>query len=56
MFLDADFILKNSFARKLYHDYAEKQPIIDYHCHLDPQEILKPLRRRGLLEIIINGV
>jgi len=39
MFLDADFILKNSFARKLYHDYAEKQPIIDYHCHLDPQEI-----------------
>ncbi|OTE88962.1 hypothetical protein B1K96_32735, partial [Escherichia coli] len=34
MFLTDDFILKNSFAKELYHGYAKKQPIIDYHCHL----------------------
>ena len=30
---------------KYMHDYDEKMPIIDYHCHLNPQA-----------EIIINGV
>lgn len=39
MFLDQDFVLKNEFAKRLYHDYAGKMPIIDFHCHLDPKEI-----------------
>lgn len=33
-FLDKDFLLNTEAARKLYHEAAEKQPIIDYHCHL----------------------
>ncbi len=41
MFLTDDFILKNSFAKQLYHEYAKKQPIIDYHCHLEPKEIFE---------------
>jgi glucuronate isomerase len=38
-FITEDFLLQNKFARKLYHDYASKMPIIDYHCHLSPQDI-----------------
>lgn len=39
MFLDQDFILENEMARILFHNHAKKQPIIDYHCHLNPKEI-----------------
>ncbi len=38
-FLGKDFLLKNEWSKHLYHDYAEKMPIIDYHCHIDPSEI-----------------
>lgn len=39
MFLNDDFLLTSEVAKKLYHDHASKMPIIDYHCHLSPQEI-----------------
>lgn len=38
-FIHDDFMLTNEPARRLYHDYAKDMPIIDYHCHLPPQEI-----------------
>ena len=38
-FMNEDFLLTSPSAVKLYHDYAEKMPIIDYHCHLVPAEI-----------------
>lgn len=38
-FLDEDFLLENKTAQTLYHDYAKDQPIIDYHCHLPPDDI-----------------
>lgn len=38
-FLDDSFLLGNAVAEELYHDYAAKQPIIDYHNHLPPQEV-----------------
>ena len=38
-FMERDFLLGNETARHLFHDYAEKLPLIDYHCHLDPREI-----------------
>ncbi|MBO6089857.1 MAG: glucuronate isomerase, partial [Lachnospiraceae bacterium] len=34
-FLDKDFLLNNEVAKTLFHKYAENQPIIDYHCHID---------------------
>ncbi|MDN6543113.1 MAG: glucuronate isomerase, partial [Lentilactobacillus parabuchneri] len=37
--LDDDFLLTTPMAKKLFHDHAEKMPIIDFHCHLDPKEI-----------------
>lgn len=38
-FMDDDFLLNTDTAKHLYHAYAKKLPIIDYHCHLSPQEI-----------------
>jgi glucuronate isomerase len=34
-----DLFLTNDTGKRLYHDYAKNMPIIDYHCHLLPQEI-----------------
>ncbi|MGC8803705.1 MAG: glucuronate isomerase, partial [Bacteroidales bacterium] len=38
-FLDDNFLLYSSVAEYLYHEHAARMPIIDYHCHLNPQEI-----------------
>lgn len=38
-FMDQDFLLDTKTAKHLYHDYAGKMPIVDYHCHINPQEI-----------------
>jgi glucuronate isomerase len=38
-FMDQDFLLTTETAKHLYHDYAEVMPILDYHCHINPQEI-----------------
>ncbi len=38
-FITEDFLLQSETARELYHDYAKKEPIFDYHCHLPPGEI-----------------
>jgi glucuronate isomerase len=38
-FLDDNFLLNNDTAVRLYHEAAKEMPIIDYHCHLSPQEI-----------------
>lgn len=39
VFLHDDFLLETDAARELYHNYARDLPIIDYHCHLPPEEI-----------------
>lgn len=38
-FMDDNFLLQTKTAEKLYHEHAKKFPIIDYHCHLIPQEV-----------------
>ena len=38
-FMDKDFLLQTETAKKLYNDYAATTPILDYHCHINPQEI-----------------
>jgi glucuronate isomerase len=38
-FLDENFLLQSKTAERLYHDYAVKMPIIDYHCHLPPDQV-----------------
>ena len=43
-FLSEDFLLHTETARQLYHDYARSMPIIDYHCHLPPDQIAQDRR------------
>jgi len=54
-FIHDDFILQTETAKRLYHDFAEKMPIIDYHCHLSPQEIAEDQRWETLTQIWLGG-
>lgn len=54
-FMDRDFLLSSETARRLFHSYAEKQPIIDYHCHLSPEQIAKDQRYTNITEIWLYG-
>lgn len=49
-FIHEDFLLTTESARRLYHDYAEKMPIIDYHCHLVPKEIAEDCHWENLAQ------
>lgn len=54
-FIHDDFLLTNKFAKQLYHDYAKDLPIIDYHCHLPPEDIAKDRNFENLTQIWLNG-
>ena len=54
-FLDSDFLLQTETAKKLYHEHAAKMPIIDYHCHLIPQQIADNYQFADLTEIWLGG-
>ncbi len=54
-FLDEHFLLNTESARRLYHEYAKDMPIIDYHCHLPPDEIAADKRFSNLTQIWLNG-
>ena len=55
-FMDADFLLTTETAQKLYHDYAEKTPILDYHCHVNPKEIAEDVQFENITRLwIVNG-
>lgn len=55
MFLNDDFLLSTDWAKKLYHDHAAQMPIIDYHCHLDPQEIYENKPFTSITEAWLKG-
>lgn len=55
MFLNDDFLLKDDWSKKLYHAYAEKMPIIDYHCHLDPKEIYENEQFENITKAWLGG-
>ena len=54
-FMDKDFLLSSETAKKLFHEYAETMPIIDYHCHLSPAEILGDKKYRNITELWLGG-
>jgi glucuronate isomerase len=54
-FLHPDFLLQTEEARRLYHDHAAGQPIIDYHCHLPPQDVAGDRRFENLFRIWLAG-
>ena len=54
-FLTEDFLLTNKTAQRLYHTYAENEPILDYHCHLPPQDIAENRQFSDLFAIWLEG-
>jgi glucuronate isomerase len=54
-FLTEDFLLTNDFARTLYHGYAKDLPIIDYHCHLSPEDIARNRSFENLTRAWLEG-
>lgn len=54
-FIHDDFVLQTETARRLYHDHAKDMPIIDYHCHLSPQEIAEDQRWDTITQIWLGG-
>ncbi len=54
-FMDRDFLLSNETARRLYHEYAEKMPILDYHCHIGAEEIAQDRRFDNLAQVWLGG-
>lgn len=54
-FINEDFLLKTKTAKILYHNYAEKMPIIDYHCHINPQEIYEDRKFDNITQIWLGG-
>jgi glucuronate isomerase len=54
-FLDDNFLLQSETAKKLYHDFAEKLPVIDYHCHLPVQQIADDINFKNLTQIWLYG-
>ncbi len=54
-FLSEDFLLSNKTARTLYHSYAAKMPIYDYHCHIDAKDIYEDRRFENITDVWLSG-
>lgn len=54
-FMNADFLLPDDCSRRLFHDYAADMPILDYHCHLPPQDIATNARFKNLAQAWLGG-
>lgn len=54
-FMDQDFLLESDTAKTLYHSYAAKMPILDYHCHISPKEIAEDRRFDNITQVWLGG-
>ncbi|WP_158797498.1 glucuronate isomerase [Pedobacter sp. L105] len=54
-FIDDNFLLSNPTAEVLYHQYAKEMPIIDYHCHLPPDQIAEDSNFENLTQVWLSG-
>lgn len=54
-FINQQFLLNNATAQRLYHDFAENLPVIDYHNHLPPQEIANNINFQNLTQAWLYG-
>ena len=54
-FIQENFLLQTETARRLYYEYAQHQPILDYHNHLPPGDIAGNRRFNNLAEIWLAG-
>ena len=54
-FMDENFLLSTETAQKLYHDYAATVPVLDYHCHINPQEIYEDRKFENITQVWLGG-
>ncbi|MGB4398315.1 MAG: glucuronate isomerase [Daejeonella sp.] len=54
-FLDENFLLQTKTAQQLYHDFAKEMPIIDYHCHLPPDQIAEDTQFENITRVWLYG-
>ena len=54
-FMGKNFLLYNDVSKALYHNYAAKLPIIDYHCHVSPKEIAENRQYSNITELWLGG-
>jgi len=55
LFMGEDFLLQTKTAALLYNEYAKQMPIIDYHCHLSPQQIAEDIKFENLTQGWLYG-
>ena len=53
--INENFILRTKTAKQLYNDYAKDMPIIDYHCHINPQEIAEDRKFDNITQVWLGG-
>lgn len=53
--MDKDFLLSTDTAKELYHDFAANVPILDYHCHINPQEIAENRKFENITQVWLGG-
>ena len=54
-FMDKDFLLSTETAKELYHDFAAQVPVLDYHCHINPQEIAEDRKFENITQVWLGG-
>ena len=54
-FIHNDFLLSTDISQRLYHEYAAEMPIIDYHNHLNPEQLAKNYQFNDLTEVWLAG-
>ncbi len=54
-FMGEDFLLNSDTAKMLFHEHAKNQPIVDYHCHINPQEIYEDKTFSDITEVWLGG-
>lgn len=54
-FMDKDFLLTTDSAKALFHNYAEKMPVLDYHCHINPREIAEDRKFENITQVWLGG-
>lgn len=53
--MDKDFLLSTETAQELYHNFAAKVPVLDYHCHINPQEIAEDRKFENITQVWLGG-
>jgi len=54
-FIHDDFLLTSRPARRLYHEFAEHEPIYDYHTHLPVDEIARDQQFESIAHLWLGG-